>query len=165
MPPLPPPAHLVSRALLAAVVLLLLAGGATLSSCRACKGSDPEPEPGVTAPGAISGRVDSGAVAPEGEGPWTLGLALFDEEALDPATLQALDEPELWTTFPVESLPAPFRVDIGAHFHGWIVVVLDEDSSGLPGTPVAGDLVGVHPTLVETPASDVTVYLEEIWER
>ena len=113
----------------------------------------------------MAGRIDSGAVAPAGEGPWTLGVALFDEESLDPTTLQALDEPELWTTLPVESLPAPFRVDIGAHFHGWLVVVLDEDGSGMQGTPVAGDLVGLHPTLVETPVTDVSVYLEEVWER
>ncbi len=154
-------------------VLVLVLGlvAATLPGCRACEGSDPVEEPETTGReagaerGVVAGRVDSGAVAPEGEGPWTLGVALFDEDALDPSTLQALDEPELWTTVAVERLPGPFRVDIGAHFHGWLVVVLDEDGSGMPGTPVAGDLVGLYPTLVETPATDVVVYLEEVWER
>ena len=153
------------RAFFLAAVGFLLAAVGSLSACRACGGSDPPEESGSTGLGVVAGQVDSGAVGPEGRGPWTLGVALFDEEALDPATMQALDEPELWTTVAVERLPAPFQVDIGAHFHGWLVVVLDVDGSGMPGTPVAGDLVGLHPTLVETPTDGLMVYLEEVWDR
>jgi hypothetical protein len=144
-------------------LLGLLAG--LQSGCGPCKSSDPTPVPQLTGRGEVAGVVEAGAVAPAGEGPWNLGVALFDEEALDPVTLQALDEPELWTTLRVEQLPGPFHVDIGAHFHGWLVVVLDEDGSGMHGTPMAGDLVGIHPDLVETPAAGVTIYLQEIWEH
>jgi hypothetical protein len=157
--------HRPGPALLAAVLGPLLGLICAQTGCGPCKGTDPAPAQRLTGTGEVAGTVEAGGVAPEGAGPWTLGVALFDEEALDPVTLQALDEPELWTTLPLERLPGPFHVDIGAHFHGWLVVVLDEDGSGMHGTPMAGDLVGIHPTLVETPADGLTVYLQDVWER
>ncbi len=153
-----PPSSAALAGLLAALVI-------PTAGCGPCGGSDPAEPAGLLPQGAVAGTVESGGVAPAGSGPWTLGVALFDEHALDPVTLQALDEPELWNTFQVAAIPAPFRVDIGAHFHGWVAVALDEDGSGMPGTPMTGDLVGIHPVMVETPADGVTVYLQDVWEH
>lgn len=143
--------------------LLLHAG------CEGCKGhGDPDLSPAaeVTAsPHGIAGNFEAGAASPATPGPWNVGIALFDEVAFDPDTLEALDEPSLWETFQVDALPARFSVDLGASFSGWVLVILDDDGSGLPGTPQEGDLIGVAPGVVTAPATDIRIYLENIWER
>ncbi len=144
----------------------LVVAGLVFASCRACSGTDPAPAEEVTASAtAISGILDVGAVAPEGDGPWLVGLAWFDPDLIDPVSLEVREEPEYWSTFEVASLPAPFTADLGAPFTGWVVLVLDVDGNGLPDTPVVGDLVGVSAELVASGTTDLVVYLEEVWER
>ncbi len=149
---------------------LLLASVITLpllqAGCRGCQDPDTPPESEVTpSPYTLTGTFDSGALAPTSPGPWNIGIALFDEVAFDPTTLEALDEPSLWETSTTDTLPGTFSVDLGASFTGWILVILDDDGSGLPGTPEQGDLLAVSPTLVTSPTTDLRLYLEETWER
>jgi len=136
------------------------------TGCKGCKDRDTAVDEELTASRtAIAGEIDVGAVAATTAGPWTIGIALFDELVFDPDTLEALDEPSLWDTYQADTLPSRFSVDLGAPFRGWVVVILDDDGSGLPGTPERGDLIGVAPGVVEAPATDLKVYLEDVWER
>jgi hypothetical protein len=148
------------------VVGAVLIAGFVLASCGACGGTDTVEEESVTAsPTAISGVLEAGAVAPDGAGPWLVGVAWFDEDLFDPVEMEVREEPEYWHTFEIEALPAPFSADLGAPFRGWVVLVVDVNGSGLPDSPMKGDLVGVSGTVVEAPATDLKVYLEEVWER
>lgn len=135
-----------------------------LGGCGGCRRGVEVEEQGGSAHG-LSGLVEVGAVAPSGGGPWTVGIALFDEEAFDPLGLEALDEPTQWETMRVQALPATFSLDHGASFRGWVVVALDDDGSGLPDGPNAGDLIGVYPEVVTTPAPDLRIYFGDVWER
>ena len=149
-----------------ALALTLFIVGVLLPGCRGCGDRDTVVDEELTASEtAVAGEIDAGTVAATTDGPWTIGIALFDELAFVPDTLEALDEPSLWETYQADALPSRFSVDLGAPFRGWVVVILDDDGSGLPGTPEAGDLVGVAAGVVEAPAPDLKVYLEEIWER
>jgi len=148
----------------AAFVLVLF--GALHAGCQGCRDRDTTEGVELTAStSAIAGEIDVGAVAATNDGPWTIGIALFDELVFDPDTLEALDEPSLWDTFEAGALPARFSVDLGAPFRGWVVAILDDDGSGMPGTPVKGDLIGVAPGVVEAPAADLRIYLEDTWDR
>jgi hypothetical protein len=118
----------------------------------------------AASPGFIAGIVDTGAEAPRSDGPWTLGIALFDPETLMPGDVKPLDQPSLWTTRSVQRLPAEFSVDIGMPYEGWVVVVLDDDGSGLLDSPRGGDLIGTSAEPVQSPVTDVRVYLEDVWE-
>jgi hypothetical protein len=159
--PRPVPIRLRLLALIPILALPLLHIG-----CRGCQDPDPAAEGEVTpSPYTLAGTFDTGALAPTSPGPWNIGIALFDEVAFDPTTLEALDEPSLWETFTTDALPGTFSVDLGASFTGWVLVILDEDGSGLPGTPEQGDLLAVSPALVTSPAIDLRLYLEETWER
>jgi len=149
------------RLLLPLLALPWLVGG-----CNGCKKDDPVPADEVTpSPSVIAGTFDTGALAPTGSGPWTIGIALFDDVAFDPTEIEALDEPSLWETFTVGSLPGSFSADLGASFTGHVVIILDDNGDGLPGTPQQGDLLAISPTLVSAPTTDLRLYLDETWER
>lgn len=156
-PPRSPFPHLTLATL---TVLWLGLAGTTATGCQGCK-DEPPPEP--LAPHAITGTIDGGAETPSTPGPWPMAIALFDEETLDPVTLEALDEPSQWEPLGPRTLPTEFTVDHGAPFKGWVLVVLDTDSSGIPGTPHEGDLIGVNAALVEVPASGLKIYLDDVW--
>jgi len=153
-----------SVALGVVITAWLVTGAVLLSACGGCQREAPEAASDVPFHG-VSGTLVPGAVAPAGDGPWTIGVALFDDVAWEPDELEALDEPVRWETVTVEQLPAAFSVDHGSPFRGWLVIVLDEDGSGLPDGPLEGDLVGMHPEQIATPAGDLTIYLQDIWDR
>ena len=158
-PPNPRSSGAPSLPIAAAALVLMLAGCGRTTSDESAAGGDET----AASPGTVAGIVDTGAELPRSDGPWTLGVALFDTETLVPGRLKPLDQPSLWTTLTVASLPAAFSVDIGGAYEGWVVVVLDDDGSGLVDSPREGDLVGVSAEPVHSPVTDVRVYLEDVW--
>ena len=152
--------------LLVLILVLILALPLLQAGCKGCREDDTtSDDEGTSNPHLIAGTFDTGALAPTTEGPWTIGVALFEDVAFDPTELEALDEPSLWETHTVSTLPAAFSADLGASFTGHVVIILDDNGDGLPGTPRQGDLLAISPALVTAPATDLRLYLDETWER
>ena len=149
----------VASAVAAALVLALPGCGRASTDESASAGDE-----AAASAGLIAGTVDTGAEAPRSEGPWALGIALFDPETLVPGNIKPLDQPSLWTTRSVAGLPAEFSVDVGRPYEGWVVIVLDDDGNGLLDSPRTGDLIGTSADPVRSPATDVRIYLEDVWE-
>jgi hypothetical protein len=107
---------------------------------------------------AITGQIGLGKVTPASAPPWTVVVSVYNDGDFE-LGIGPTAEPAASITLVVTKFPEVYQVNVPEGFTYGVAAYLDDNGSGTDG-PDPGDLLGLYPDYVESPAPDVNIFLD-----